>query len=137
MTRDEPSIRLTTEEFEHDLLQADRVLSKFTEVRWFRPGSGWYNDEMLEVARKHGYECALGSVYPFDPQIGSAWLSENYVLWKVKPGDVIVLHDYLVRGKRTVRILETLLPALKSRGYRFVTLTELSNMVATISPSEE
>ena len=70
----------------------------------------------------------LGSVYPFDPQIGSAWYSENYVLWKVKPGDIIVLHYYLARGIRTAKVLETMLPELLSRGYIFVTLTELSSL---------
>lgn len=128
MTKNQPSIRLSTESFEDDLLQADQIISRYGSVKWFRPGSGWYNQEMLNTASKHGYRCALGSVYPFDPQIGSAWYSENYVLWKVKPGDIIVLHDYLARGIRTAKVLETMLPELLSRGYIFVTLTELSSL---------
>jgi peptidoglycan/xylan/chitin deacetylase (PgdA/CDA1 family) len=128
MTRNQPSIRLPIESFEDDLLQADEVISRFGPVTWFRPGSGWYNQEMLTAASTHGYHCALGSVYPFDPQIGSAWYSRNYVLWKVKPGDIIVLHDYQARGVRTIKVLESLLPDLISRGYTFVTLSELSEL---------
>jgi peptidoglycan/xylan/chitin deacetylase (PgdA/CDA1 family) len=127
MTTDEPSIKLSIEAFEHKLVEADRLLTQYTEVRWLRPGSGWYNDEMLAVIHDHGYRCALGSVYPYDPQVGSAWFSIRYILWKVKAGDVIVLHDYQMRGKRTITALETLLPEFSKRGYKLVTLSELTS----------
>lgn len=125
LTVDEPSIQLPLEEFEANLLQADAVLREFGGARWLRPGSGWYNQAMLEVIARHGYRCALGSVYPYDPQIGSAWFATRYILWKVKPGDIIVLHDYGNRGRRTARALESILPELQRRGYKVVTLSEL------------
>jgi peptidoglycan/xylan/chitin deacetylase (PgdA/CDA1 family) len=122
---DEASINLPIDEFERQLLQVDELLSPFAKVKWMRPGSGWYNEQMLSVIEKHGYRCALGSVYPYDPQLGSSWFSIRYVLWKVKPGDIIVLHDYQSRGRRTVKALETILPELKARGYRIIPLSEL------------
>jgi peptidoglycan/xylan/chitin deacetylase (PgdA/CDA1 family) len=122
---DQPSITLSDEQFESQLQKADKLLSEFGAVRWFRPGSGWYNEGMLEIVENNGYRCALGSVYPFDPQIGSAWFIENYVLSKITPGAVIVLHDYGERGARTAEALETILPTLIDRGYRVVTLSEL------------
>jgi peptidoglycan/xylan/chitin deacetylase (PgdA/CDA1 family) len=129
MTADEPSIRLSLDEFETKMLQAEDVLEKFDQdIHWFRPGSGWYSDEMLQVVHQNGYRCALGSVYPYDPQLGSAWFSANYILWKASPGDVIVLHDYQDRGTRTIKALETLLPELGARGYQFVTLSELTGL---------
>jgi peptidoglycan/xylan/chitin deacetylase (PgdA/CDA1 family) len=128
LTEDEPSIKLTNQQFEQELIQSDQILSQYGEVVWIRPGSGWFNDEMLETINKHGYHLALGSVYPYDPQIGLAWYSAKYVLWKAKPGAVIVLHDYENRGKRTVAALEEILPQLEDRGYRVVTLSELLMM---------
>lgn len=125
---DQPSIQLGYEEFESQLLEAHQVLSEFGDIHWFRPGSGWYNNGMLEIVEGHGYRCALGSVYPFDPQIGSSWFIKKYVLWKVRPGSVIVLHDYGARGGRTVDALETILPELIERGYRVVTLSELAEL---------
>jgi peptidoglycan/xylan/chitin deacetylase (PgdA/CDA1 family) len=122
---DQPSIRLSDEQFAIQLREAGNILSEYSEIRWFRPGSGWYNDEMLDIVEKNGYRCALGSVYPFDPQIGSAWFIRKYVLWKTQPGAVIVLHDYAARGARTAEALKTILPELKDRGYRVVTLSEL------------
>jgi peptidoglycan/xylan/chitin deacetylase (PgdA/CDA1 family) len=127
LTEDHPSIRLPLDEFERQLIEADGILSEFADVEWFRPGSGWYNEGMLAVVDKHGYSTALGSVYPFDPQLGSAWFTANYVLWKIHPGAIIVLHDYGVRGARTAIALETILPELTLRGYKVVSLSELTD----------
>jgi peptidoglycan/xylan/chitin deacetylase (PgdA/CDA1 family) len=126
LTADEPSISLSPQDFEQELLEADETLSQFMDVQWIRPGSGWYNQGMLATMKKHGYQCALGSVYPYDPQLGFSWFSANYVLWKVKPGAVIVLHDYDTRGRRTAEALEIILPELMQRGYQVVTLSELT-----------
>ena len=125
LTTDEPSILLKGPEFEKRLLEAHTVLSRFAEVRWFRPGSGWYNREMLARLRKHGYRCALGSVYPFDPQIPSAWFSRRHVLARAHPGSIILLHDRGDRGNRTIEVLSAILPELKRRGLRLITLSEL------------
>jgi len=128
MTSDESSIRLPSDEFEHKLAEAGEALSQFSEIHWFRPGSGWYNEDMLEVIHAHDYRCVLGSVYPYDPQIGLAWFSAKYILWKVSPGDVIVLHDHQARGQRTVEVLKVILPELEARGYKLVTLSELEKI---------
>ena len=126
LTEDEPSVALSDAEFERELLEADEAISRFAEVKWVRPGSGWYNEEMLATIKKHGYQCALGNVYPYDPQISIYWFSAFHVLTNVKPGDVIVLHDYNRRGGRTAKALEIILPKLEKRGYRVVTLSELA-----------
>jgi peptidoglycan/xylan/chitin deacetylase (PgdA/CDA1 family) len=124
-TRDRPSIRLTLRAFESDLLQAHQALTTFGPVKWARPGSGWYNRAMLEVMRRHEYGCALGSVYPFDAAIPSASLAARFVLRHARSGDVVVLHDGGARGERTVRALRAILPELRRRGYRVVSLSEL------------
>ncbi len=126
LTADEPSISLSDEEFERKLLAADEALTEYVDdVHWVRPGSGWYNDRMLATMAKHDYQCALGDVYPYDPQISIYWFSAYYVLGNVKPGSVIVLHDHNRRGERTTKALEIILPKLAARGYRVVTLSEL------------
>jgi len=131
LTTDGRSILLSPSEFERQLLESHRVLSRFSDVRWFRPGSGWYNDEMLSILHQHGYQCVLGSVYPFDPQIPSAWFAAHYILRNVRPGSIIVLHDYGARGERTASALDTSLPELHRRGFRVVTLSELLDMQST------
>ena len=70
LTADQSSIRFAPSEFEKQLLAAHETLSRYSDVVWFRPGGGWYNTAMLSILNKHGYRCALGSVYPFDAKIG-------------------------------------------------------------------
>jgi peptidoglycan/xylan/chitin deacetylase (PgdA/CDA1 family) len=121
-------LRTVEENLERQLLESHEVLSQFADVRWFRPGSGWYNAGMLSTLRKHDYRCALGSVYPFDPQVPSSWFAAHYILWNVRPGSIIVLHDYGARGERTAAALATILPELDRRGFRVVTLSELLDL---------
>jgi peptidoglycan/xylan/chitin deacetylase (PgdA/CDA1 family) len=125
MTEDKPSIKLSPKEFEKDLLKAHSFISRFSETKWMRPASGWYNKEMLKVAKKHNYRVVLGSVYPYDTHIKSSWFSIKHILFNARPGSIIVLHDGNSRGHRTVKTLTKILPILLARGYQFATLSQL------------
>jgi peptidoglycan/xylan/chitin deacetylase (PgdA/CDA1 family) len=135
--RDRPAVDLPAETFESALLQAHEVLSAYADPRWFRPGSGWYDDEMIETLARHGYRCALGSIYPLDAQIRSATFARRFILWRLQPGGVIILHDGGARGGSTARVLEQLLPALRERGYRVVGLSELVAMAERARTADE
>ena len=128
-TRDRASIRLSPGAFEADLLLAHRVLAPYGAVKWARPGSGWYSRAMVGIMRRHGYRCALGSVYPLDAAIPSAGFAARYILRHTRPGSVIVLHDGGGRGVRTAKVLSEVLPELRRLGYRVVSLSELETQV--------
>lgn len=128
LLRDEPSIRLSPEQFERQLVESHELLSGFSAMRWFRPGSGKYDARMLATLQKHGYTCALGSVYPFDPQIPWSWFSTRFILSNAQPGSIIILHDWGSKGGRTAKTLSKVLPALRERGFRIVTLSELERL---------
>lgn len=97
-------------------------------MRWFRPGSGKYDERMLATLQKYGYTCALGSVYPFDPQIPWSWFSTRFILGSAQAGSIIILHDWGAKGRRTAKTLSKVLPALRERGFRIVTLSELERL---------
>ena len=121
-------MKLPPAEFERQLVESHDVLSPFATVRWFRPGSGKYDARMLATLEAHGYRCALGCVYPYDPQIRWSWFSRRFVRSNAQPGSVIILHDWESKGRRTVKTLSNVLPALAKRGFRIVTLTELEGL---------
>ena len=125
LTEDEPSIKLPPQEFEKKLLEADRILGKFTQPSWLRPASGWYNRQILQIARQHDYQVALGSVFPYDTHIHSVNFATRFILWNVRPGSIVVLHDGAEHGDRAAKILSRVLPVLKQRGYSVVSLSEL------------
>jgi peptidoglycan/xylan/chitin deacetylase (PgdA/CDA1 family) len=128
MTRDEPSIELDEDEFEARLTRATRALAPFGDIRWFRPGSGYYDDAMLDIVERHGLRCALGLVYPVDAHVPWSWFAQRWIRWRTEPGAVVILHDGGRRGVRTAATLEKVLPWLRERGYRIVTLTELARL---------
>ena len=125
LTRDEPAIDLAPAQFEDKLVRAHRTLSRFGKSSWFRPGSGWYDDWMFPILERHNYRLALGTAYALDAQIDSVWFTSRVVLWRARRGDIIILHDGEGRGQRTVEILEKVLPELRRRGLRAVSLSEL------------
>ena len=128
MTEDEASISLSSNEFKDKFLRADGALSGYGPVSWFRPGMGWYNDAMVNVIAGEDYQLVLGSLFPYDPHVPSVRFAEWFVLTNLDPGDILVLHDGPKnRGERTVDLLGRLLPKIKARGYRIVTLTELKS----------
>lgn len=124
LTEDEPSIKLK-ENFATEFKKADRILSAFTTIKWLRPGGGWCDREMAEIAQKSNYRVALGSVWSYDTHIPSSNFATWFILANTKPGSIIVLHDVEKRGERTITTLKKVLPELQKRGYRFVTLSEL------------
>jgi len=124
-----PSIRLSAQEFEQDLLRTHQLLTQFTQPLWARPASGWYTEAMVEAMTRHGYRCALGSVYPFDAAISSTSWATKYILRNVEPGSIVILHEGGARGKRTAHVLTTILPTLRQRGYRVIPLSELFSTV--------
>ncbi len=125
MMEDRPSRGLPSEEFTDRFQEMDRILGEFGGSGVFRPGSGWYDDRMVETAAEHGYRTVLGSVYPFDAHVPWAGFHSWYVLETVSPGDIIVLHEGSDRGPRTVEVLTAVLPELRRQGYRVVTVSEL------------
>jgi len=125
MMRNEPSIRLPAAEFDAQFEAMDRRLIELGGVRLFRPGSGWYDEDMVQAVEARGYRLVLGDVYPFDAHIPFTSFLSWYILRNVAPGSIIVLHDGAGRGRRTAEVLRAVLPELRRRGYRVVTATEL------------
>ncbi|MFN2400411.1 MAG: chitin deacetylase family protein [Gemmatimonadaceae bacterium] len=122
---DRPSVRLSKDEFEQELLRTDQLISAFGQAKWFRPGAGMFSQQMISTAHAHGYRCVLGSVYPFDPHIPSGWYIRHVIRRAVHPGAIIILHDGPGRGPRTADVLREVLPELRARGYRVTTVSEL------------
>jgi peptidoglycan/xylan/chitin deacetylase (PgdA/CDA1 family) len=124
--RDFPAIDLEPTVFVRELAETHDRLAPFQpELRWYRPGSAWYDDALVERARRAGYTVALGSIYPFDAQVDATSLASWWLRTDAGPGDVIVLHDGPERGPRTAEILDVALPDLAAKGLRGVTLSEL------------
>ncbi|KAL8725710.1 MAG: hypothetical protein Q9166_007195 [cf. Caloplaca sp. 2 TL-2023] len=96
--------------------------------RYFRPGSGFFHNRMRKVVHDLGYRLVLGSIYPHDPQIPYPWANARHILSMLRPGGIIICHD---RRKWTAPMLRRVLPEMKRRGYRVVTVSELMRQGTT------
>lgn len=120
---------LSRAELERDFSYVSKLMFEATGERpeLFRPPFGEYDDLVQEVAQS---PLILWSVDPKD------WLTRNpdetyeRVVQAAKPGAIVVMHDNLASTRFALpRILKT----LKSRGYRFVTVSE---MIKDLNPNE-
>jgi peptidoglycan/xylan/chitin deacetylase (PgdA/CDA1 family) len=93
-----------------------------TPTKWFRPGHGFFTRKMVELACEYGYKTALGDCYPHDPAIALPSVNTYYILNRVHPGAIVILHN----RPWTLETLSSVIPQLKSMGYTITTLTELS-----------
>lgn len=90
--------------------------------RYFRPGSGFFSVRMRKTLSKLDYRLVLGSIYPHDPQIPYWRINAKHILSMLRPGGIIICHD---RRRWTAPMLRKVLPEIRRRGYRVVTITEL------------
>lgn len=137
MTKDEVTVSLPEEELVAKFNEAADALEALAPIRWFRPGSGRYDDRVLALTRARGYRIALASVAPLDTVIGNPQRMAGFIGWMVQPGSVVVLHDVGGRGHRTVATLEQLLPILHDRGYTVTSLGELAARAEAAATPQE
>ncbi len=143
LMRDEPSIQQPIEEYEQDLLAADAILrdglaravdpaESVPSPRWLRPAGGFYSQDMVAIATRHGYRTVLGSIFPYDTHLPWSAFAQRQILANLQPGEIIVLHDSYrdgqsgYWGQRTAQTLAAVVPEIQQRGYTLVTLSELS-----------
>lgn len=140
---DLPSWRLPPEEFESQLLAVDRRLDDYyfkdnngRQIKWFRPGHGFFTKKMLQITEAHGFRTALGSLFPLDTLFTNQGEHiAKYLLWRIQSGAIIILHDRGPQKVQTAKALRILLPNLKKRGFSVVTLSELLDLKTdTVKP---
>jgi peptidoglycan/xylan/chitin deacetylase (PgdA/CDA1 family) len=112
--------------FRDSLLRAEAALAlPEGEPKLLRPGGGWIRPDQLDLAVERGYTCVLGSAQAYDPRRPPA----AYIRWVIgrnlAPGAIVVLHDAGGNRSNTVAALPAILDAGRSRGLRFVTVSEL------------
>ena len=119
------SFRLAFDQAANELQRA--VSPQEIPLRWFRPGGGWIRRSMLRTVAERGYQLVLGSIFPWDTfQPPLRWM-RWFVLTNAHPGAILILHDRPDTLPATMALLRQVVPALRRRGYRFVTLERLLN----------
>ncbi|KAF2502304.1 nodulation protein nodB [Lophium mytilinum] len=127
---DEPSRSLSGETLTSQIQSVEQMIDTAykdaetdrTNPKLFRPGSGFFSDRMLAILYKLNYRLVLGSIYPHDPQIPYWRVNARHILSMLHPGGIIICHD---RRSWTLPMLRKVIPEMRRRGYRIVTVSEL------------
>lgn len=119
-------MRLSEEEILKETDETDALIEKYTGQKpsFFRPPYIEHN-ELMHNTISHTFVCGV-ACSDWKGDVSSEQICET-LLSTVKDGDIILLHDTEGNDK-TPEALKTLIPELKSRGYKFVTVPELFNV---------
>lgn len=118
---------LSSSQIQGEIKQCEDILEKLTGEKptLFRPPYGSYRKEALaQIAKDCGYKIILWSTLDArDWQNPPASKIASTITNNAKNGDIILLHDYATDN--TVEALEILIPEMKSKGFEFVTVSQL------------
>lgn len=113
-------------QFEEDLVRSEVTLQAYPCFRkMFRPAGVMVRGAHLDVLKKRGYICVLGSAYAFDPYRPPA----RFIAWAIsralRPGAIIVVHDSGGDRTETIVALPHIIDAAQRRGLAFIPLSRL------------
>ncbi len=94
-------------------------------TRFLRPPGGIYDDAVTSAAEEAEKMIALWTIDTRDWAHTGRDAIIKTVLDNVKGGDIILMHDYISGEAHTAEALDVIIPELISRGYTFVTLSEM------------
>jgi len=115
---------LSTSRLVEEIKKCDEVCQKTGGItpKTFRPPFGIINPKTKRALETTGHRVIGWNLRSYDAIINSENLVLNRILGKIKPGDVILMHD---TNEQTVEILEQLLIFLRSNNYRPVRVDTL------------
>ena len=114
-----------------EIEKTDKVLSEFgikTDLFRLPKGASFFAFNLIGVAKKLKKKIILFDLHSYDYlRLKPPWIAK-FVLKNVKKGSIVGFHDYLEsmgRNNKVVPALKLILPELKKRGYKMVTVSEL------------
>ena len=114
-------------DIEREISEAeDEILSVCgTRTRVLRPPEGRCSAEAADVAETLGYTVILWNIDTRDWAHKSTADIVANIKKNLRPGSIILFHDYVSGVSHTGEALGIILPFLQSEGYSFVTVSEL------------
>ncbi|GGD75473.1 polysaccharide deacetylase family protein [Paenibacillus nasutitermitis] len=93
----------------------------------FRPPGGVYDDTIVKVSNQMGLVPIMWSWHQDTRDWSRPGVQRirNKVLENARNGDIVLFHDHVQGKTQTTAALKVILPELKARGYRFITVSEL------------
>lgn len=122
--------RVSKEKFEEEFNKTNEIIFSLTgiESQTFRPPYGFCDEKSTSITDKNKCNVVLWSFKQDSKDWNNPGIEKiaNTILSQIENGDIILLHDNVYHDEsHTVEALKIVLPELKKRNYRFVTISEL------------
>lgn len=123
-------VQCSPTEFEKEFTLTQEVIFSTIEVmpRLFRPPYGNYNEKVVEIVENQGAKVVIWSTHQDSKDWSNPGVNEivKTIVSETRNGDIILLHDHVEHDKSdTVESLKIIIPKLKEKGYKFVTVSQL------------
>lgn len=92
---------------------------------WYRPAGGSVNPFVYSEAQSLGLQVILWTLDTHDYRKPGVAKIVTFVVGNAKNGSVVLMHDGGGDRSQTIAALPVIIDAVRARGFRFVTLTEL------------
>lgn len=116
----EMNINSLEEDFQRSLSAIRNITD--SEIRFFRPPYGSFNDAVIDIAKKHKLTTVLWCVDPRDWQRNDSNYIARHVVEKAENGAIILLHE---GREATLKALPRIIEGLWEKGFEIVPLSEL------------
>lgn len=126
--------KLSKGELEEEFNKTQDIISSLTgiESKVFRPPYGLYNENVVKIINEQQSNIILWT-YDQDSRDWSNPGVDKIVtttVSNIKNGDILLFHDYVYHEtSNTVSALETIIPELINKGYNFVTVSTLMELL--------
>ena len=122
--------KYSSEDFEYDLLRTKKVLSHYRKSpsKWYRAPFGKLSKSMKRVLKTHDMINVLPDVFAHDTFIPDPKWIAKYILKKVKPGSIILIH-MPEKGLRewNFEAMKLTLIGLQEKGLKVLNLSQMTN----------
>ncbi|MAJ44622.1 MAG: hypothetical protein CMF96_07760 [Candidatus Marinimicrobia bacterium] len=119
------------DEFEFDLNLTENILSSYNQkyFKWYRAPFGKINNLMQKVIDKRKLVHVIPDTFAHDSYIPDPYWISKYILRKVRPGSIILIH-MPERGVRewNYQAIKLTLQGLKNSNYKILNLTEINSL---------
>jgi peptidoglycan/xylan/chitin deacetylase (PgdA/CDA1 family) len=128
---------LTRQELQQSLKQNREIIARICHCdpaifKDVRPPNGLFTPQILQWLQEWNYRSVMWSVVPVDWSRPGTNVVSHRVLQQIQNGSVIVLHDGYTGGQDVAATVEQLIPLIRDRGYRFVTVDYFWQQLANL-----
>ena len=126
--------KVSKEKLQEEYEKTQNIIYSLTKnkPKLFRPPYGSFDEKTMDIVEMHNSIIVLWSAHQDSKDWSNPEVEQivNTTLSNIKNGDIILFHDYVYYDEsHTVEALNRILPELKNRGYKFVTISQLIDLL--------